>query len=31
MIEELLQLLIDKVDGDLLKSVVLKDFKAGNV
>ena len=31
MIEELLQLLVDKVDGDLLKAVVLKDLKASNV
>merc|ERR1711971_1309600 len=31
VVEELLQLLIDKVDGDLLKAVVLKDLKTGNV
>ena len=31
VVEELLQLLIDKVDGDLLKAVVLKDLEAGNV
>merc|ERR1711881_257069 len=31
VVEELLQLLVDKVDGDLLKAVVLKDLKAGNV
>ena len=31
MIEELLQLLVDKVDRDLLKAVVLKDLKAGDV
>ena len=31
VIEELLKLLVDKVDGDLLESVVLKHFKAGNV
>merc|ERR1711970_1266091 len=31
VVEELLELLIDKVDGDLLKAVVLEDLKAGNV
>merc|ERR1719232_375743 len=31
MVEELLELFIDKVDGDLLKSVVLKNFKTSNV
>ena len=31
VVEELLQLLVDKVDGDLLKAVVLKDLKASNV
>ena len=31
VIEELLQLLIDEVDGDLLEAVVLKDLKAGDV
>ena len=31
VVEELLQLLIDKVDGDLLEAVVLEDLKAGNV
>merc|ERR1711962_261698 len=31
VIEELLQLFIDKVDGDLLKAIVLKDLKACNV
>ena len=31
MVEELLKFFIDKVDGDLLKAVVLKDLKAGNV
>ena len=31
MIEELLKLLVDKVDGDLLEAVVLKDLKAGDV
>ena len=31
VVEELLQLLVDKVDGDLLEAVVLKDLKAGNV
>ena len=31
MVEELLQLFVDKVDGDLLEAVVLKDLKASNV
>ena len=31
VVEELLKLLIDKVDGDLLKAVVLKDLKTSNV
>merc|ERR1719211_473054 len=31
VVEELLKLLIDKVDGDLLEAVVFKDLKAGNV
>ena len=31
VVEELLQLLIDKVDGDLLKTIVLKDLKSSNV
>ena len=31
MVEELLQLLVDKVDGDLLKSVIFKDLEASDV
>ena len=31
VVEELLQLLVDKVDGDLLEAVVLKDLKPSNV
>ena len=31
MVEELLQLLVDKVDGDLFKAVVFKDLESGNV
>ena len=31
VIEELLKLLVDKVDGNLLESIVLEHFKAGNV
>jgi hypothetical protein len=31
MIEELLELLVDKVDRDLFKSIVLKDLKPSNV
>merc|ERR1719398_259169 len=31
VVEELLKLLVDKVDGDLLKAVVLKDFKTSDV
>ena len=31
VVEELLQLLVDKVDGDLLKAVVLQALQAGNV
>ena len=31
VVEELLKLLVDKVDGDLLEAVVLKDLEAGDV
>merc|ERR1711963_780420 len=31
VVEELLQLLVDKVDGDLLEAVVLKDLEAGDI
>ena len=31
MVEELLQLLVDKVDGELLEAVVLKHLEAGDV
>ena len=31
VVEELLKLLVDEVDGDLLEAVVLKDLEAGNV
>merc|ERR1711962_1434022 len=31
VVEELLQLLVHKVDGDLLEAVVLEDLEAGNV
>ena len=31
VVEELLELLVDKVDGDLFKPVVLKDLKSSNV
>merc|ERR1719310_1419859 len=31
VVEELLQLLVDKVDGDLLKAVVLENLKTGNI
>ena len=31
VVEKLLKLLVDKVDGDLLKAVVLKDLKTSNV
>jgi hypothetical protein len=31
VIEELLELFIDKVDGDLFKAIVLKDFKTSNI
>ena len=31
VVEELLKLLIDKVDGDLLKAVVLKDLETSDV
>ena len=31
MVEELLKLLVDKVDGDLLEAVVFKDLKTSNV
>ena len=31
VVEELLELLVDEVDGDLLEAVVLKDLEAGNV
>ena len=30
-VEELLQLLVDVVDADLLKAVVVEDLEAGNV
>ena len=30
-VEELLQLLVDVVDADLLKAVVVEDLKAGDV
>ena len=31
LVEELLQFLVDVVDADLLKTIVVEDFKAGNV
>ena len=31
VVEELLELLVDKVDGDLLKAVVFKDLEPGDV
>ena len=31
VVEELLQLLVDKVDGDLFKAVVFEDLEAGNI
>ena len=31
VVEELLKLLVDKVDRDLLEAVVLEDLKTGNV
>ena len=31
LVEELLELLVDVVDADLLKAVVVKDLKAGDV
>jgi len=31
VVEELLELLIDKVDGYLLEAIVLKDLKSSNV
>ena len=31
VVEELLKLLVDKIDRDLLKAVVFKDFEAGDV
>ena len=31
MVEELLQLLVDKVDGDLLEAVVFKDLETSDV
>ena len=31
MVEELLQLLVDKVDGDLLEAVIFKDLEASDV
>ena len=31
VVEELLKLLVDEVDGDLLEAVVLKDLKACDV
>ena len=31
LVEELLELLVDVVDADLLKTVVVEDLKAGNV
>ena len=31
VVEELLELLVDKVDGDLLESVVLEHLEAGDV
>ena len=31
MVEELLQFLVDKVDGDLLEAVVFKDLEPGDI
>ena len=31
VVEELLELLVDKVDGDLFEAVVLEDLEAGDV
>ena len=31
VVKELLKLLVDKVDRDLFKAVVFKDFEAGDV
>ena len=31
VVEELLKFLVDKVDGDLLEAVVLKDLETGDV
>ena len=31
VVEELLELLVDKVDGDLFESVVFKDLEPGDV
>merc|ERR1719277_695359 len=31
VVEELLELLVDKVDGNLLKAIVLKNLKTGNI
>ena len=31
VVEELLKLLVDKIDRDLFKAVVFKDFEAGDV
>ena len=31
VVEELLKLLVDKVDGDLLEAVVLEDLKTSNI
>ena len=31
VVKELLELLVDKVDGDLLEAVVLEDLKASDV
>ena len=31
LVKELLELLVDVVDADLLKTVVVEDLKAGNV
>merc|ERR1711971_1473064 len=31
VVEELLQFLVHKVDGDLLEAVVLEDLKSGNI
>ena len=31
VVEKLLEFLVDKIDGDLLEAVVLKDLKSSNV